>query len=81
MRYAKAKDLASTLLAYKEAILSRRGKVSADERTNTLIVRDTERALAQIKPLIAKLDVKAKQVLIEARIVTVRDNLDQSFRY
>lgn len=78
MRYAKAKDLASTLLSNKEAILSSRGKVSADERTNTLIIRDTEQALAQIKPLIANLDVKAKQVLIEARIVTVRDNLDQS---
>lgn len=78
MRFAKAKDLASTLLSNKEAILSSRGKVSADERTNTLIVRDTEQALEQLKPLIAELDVQAKQVLIEARIVTVRDNLDQS---
>lgn len=77
IRFAKANDLLQTLTSSKEAILSSRAQVSADERTNTLIVRDTEYAIEQLTPVIAKLDVKAKQVVIEARIVTVRDNLDQ----
>lgn len=77
IRFAKAKDLVATLNSSKGAILSTRGKVMADERTNTLIVKDTELALSQIIPAIERLDKKTKQVIIEARIVTIRDNLDE----
>mgnify|MGYP000751472991 CR=1 FL=1 len=79
IKFAKAKDLATTLKSSNDAILSARGQVSFDERTNTLIVRDTTRAIDNILPVIEKLDVKVQQVLIEARMVTLRDNLDQQF--
>ncbi len=79
IRFAKAKELVDTLQSSKEAILSKRSQVTADDRTNTLIVKDTEQAISQLIPAIEQLDRKAKQVIIEARMVTVRDNLDEQF--
>jgi type IV pilus assembly protein PilQ len=54
--------------------VSTRGSVAVDQRTNTLIVRDTPKRLEEIKSLIHRLDVPVKQVMIESRIVIATDN-------
>lgn len=56
------------------SLLSSRGTFLADERTNTLIVKDTQESVNNIKRLITTLDKPVKQVLIEARIVEAQDN-------
>lgn len=57
-----------------ESLLSARGTVTVDERTNTLIIKDTERSIANIRRLIETLDTPIEQVVIEARIVTIEDS-------
>lgn len=54
--------------------ISSRGSIAVDQRTNTLIVRDTPKRLEEIKSLIHRLDVPVKQVMIESRIVVATDN-------
>nr|CDQ33873.1 Type IV pilus biogenesis and competence protein PilQ precursor [Virgibacillus halodenitrificans] len=78
VRYAKATDLA-TMLRGSEGfgLLSERGRVTVDERTNTLLVRDTPEQLAGIRDMLDKLDVPVRQVQIEARIVIARDTASQ----
>ncbi len=55
-------------------LLSSRGSVTADERTNTLLVQDTADKLEQIRLLVARLDVPMRQVMIESRVVIASDN-------
>jgi len=52
-------------------ILSSRGSARVDERTNILIVRDTQEKVEEVRAMLARLDVAVRQVLIEARIVNV----------
>ena len=58
-------------------MLSPRGSLSVDERTNTLLVQDTSEKLADIRRLVQTLDVPVRQVLIEARIVIVSDTFER----
>ena len=58
-------------------MLSQRGSLSIDERTNTLMVQDTAENLAEIRRLVQTLDVPVRQVLIEARIVIVSDTFER----
>ncbi|NWO57187.1 type IV pilus secretin PilQ [Chromohalobacter salexigens] len=74
VRYAKATDLAAMLRGSEGfGLLSERGRVTVDERTNTLLVRDTREQLASIRGMLERLDVPVRQVQIEARIVIARD--------
>lgn len=73
LNYAKASDMASLLQSKEQNLLSNRGHVSTDNRTNTLLIRDNEKQIDEIIQLIKQLDIPVKQVLIEARIV----NIDQ----
>ena len=59
------------------SMLSQRGSISIDERTNTLLVSDTAEKLSEIRRLVQTLDVPVKQVLIEARIVVVSDTFER----
>ena len=59
-------------------LLSDRGSAIVDARTNTLIVRETQKRLDEIKKLIRKLDVPVRQVMIEARIVIANDAFTQN---
>lgn len=77
VNYAKASDLATLLRSANGGLLSSRGSVAVDERTNTLLLRDTNDSIAAIETLLTTLDVPVKQVRIESRMVTVRDNLDK----
>ncbi len=77
--YAKVADLAKLIktTSGKDSMLSPRGSLSIDERTNTLLVQDTADRLSDIRRLVQTLDVPVKQVLIEARIVIVNDKFER----
>jgi len=78
VNYAKAADLAALIRTQgKASLLSDRGSVTIDERTNTLLLQDTADRLADIRRLVATLDIPVKQVLIEARIVIVNDDFSR----
>ncbi|WP_156776913.1 type IV pilus secretin PilQ [Nitrococcus mobilis] len=77
VNYAKAQDLAQLILGGGQkgrSLLSDRGTVNVDERTNTLITRDTEQNLDDIRRLVSKLDIPVRQVLIESRVVIANDD-------
>lgn len=69
VNYARASDIATLLKADKNSVLSSRGSVTIDSRTNTLLVQDTADKLVQVRKLVTTLDIPVKQVLIESRIV------------
>ena len=77
INYAKASDLAGLLRSQDKTLLSERGKVSIDERTNTLVVLETADRLASIRKLVAKLDIAVRQVLIESRIVIANNDFQR----
>jgi type IV pilus assembly protein PilQ len=79
VNYAKVTDLAKLIkgAGAKDSMLSPRGSLSIDERTNTLLVQDTSDKLSDIRRLVQTLDVPVKQVLIEARIVIVSDTFER----
>lgn len=71
INYAKAFDLAILIKDKQNSLLSERGKISVDTRTNTIWIQDSGTKIEEIRELIKQLDVPVKQVLIEARIVEV----------
>ncbi|NJK89763.1 MAG: AMIN domain-containing protein [Myxococcales bacterium] len=71
--YAVAQDIRPQV----QALLSSRGKVNIDERTNVLIVEDIEEALVKVERLVRTLDTQTPQVLIESRIVEARSNFSR----
>jgi type IV pilus assembly protein PilQ len=77
INYAKALDIAELLKGTDSSLLSSRGSVAVDERTNTLLVKDTAEILESIHRLIEVLDIPIKQVLIESRMVTVKDDVSE----
>jgi type IV pilus assembly protein PilQ len=77
INYAKAAEFAELIKNEDTSILSARGSVSVDERTNTLLIRDTAKSIEDIKRMVTILDVAIRQVVIEARMVTVNDNLNE----
>ncbi len=79
INYAKASDLASLLKggANANSVLSTRGSVAVDERTNTLLLVDTSEGLDAIRKMVATLDIPVRQVLIESRLVIVNDDFER----
>ena len=77
VNYAKAADLAELLKLKDNAILSPRGSVSVDERTNTLLVKDTNTSLSNVRSLLVELDIPVRQVLIESRVVIASDDFSK----
>src|SRR5689334_4856922 len=78
VNYAKAADMAALLKAGSKSLLTSRGQVSVDERTNTLLVLETRERLGEIRNLIARLDIPVRQVLIESRIVIANNDFSKS---
>ena len=74
INYAKAADVATLLKAGDNSVMSERGRVTIDERTNNLLVLETREKLAEIRALISRLDIPVRQVLIESRIVIANDD-------
>ena len=78
VNYAKAGDLASLISGDGDnAMLSERGSIAVDDRTNTLLIQDTAERLQDVRRMVRTLDVPIKQVLIESRIVVVNDNFSR----
>ena len=83
VNYAKASDIAlllkgsSTGATGANSVLSGRGNVSVDNRTNTLLLQDTADRLADVRRLVTLLDIPVKQVLIESRIVIVTNDFER----
>ena len=59
------------------SLLSARGSVAVDDRTNTLLLQDTADRLADIRRLVATLDIPVRQVQIESRIVIVNNDFER----
>jgi len=88
INYGKAKDFAGLINLKNNqggaaqtggtqpgsGFLSERGRVTFDDRTNTLLVHDTPDRVKMIRDLVAKLDRPVQQVLIESRVVVATDN-------
>ncbi len=75
LSYAKAADMAAVLKKF----LSSRGDILADDRSNTLIIRDVPGVLPVIDNLLRQLDRKSRQVEIEARVVAANRSFDREF--
>jgi len=83
LNYTKAAEIAAQLKASSgsangPSILSARGSVIPEPRTNQLFVTDVASKLEQVQQLITKLDVAVRQVMIEARIVEASDSFGKS---
>ncbi|RQP26394.1 type IV pilus secretin PilQ [Piscinibacter terrae] len=84
LNYTKAEDVAKGLTGQSTAtgtasrILSPRGSVIYETRTNQLFVSDIPSKLEEIQAMIAKIDIPVRQVLIEARIVIADDKFGRS---
>ena len=74
VNYAKAAELSEILNQQQNRILSERGSVTVDERTNTLLVQDTAQTIRRVRGLIGQLDRPVRQVLIESRVVIASDD-------
>ena len=92
LSYAKAQDVfnlisqgsgpsnsstTSSRVEDSNSLLSNRGTVTIDERTNTLIVKDVADSIENIHRLISKIDIPVRQVMIEARIVSASDSFSK----
>jgi type IV pilus assembly protein PilQ len=77
VNYAKAADLAALIKGEHNNLLSPRGNVAVDDRTNTLLMQDTAERLADVRRLVATLDIPIRQVLIEARVVIVTNDFER----
>ena len=74
---AAATTPASLTMGGSGSLLSPRGSILVDTRTNTLIINDTPSRLRDMRDLISKLDIPVTQVLIEARIVEANSNFER----
>ena len=77
VNYAKASDFTKLLKTKDNSLLSERGSVSVDERTNRLLIRDTAKNVAAITELVQQLDIPVRQVLIESRIVLATNDFSK----
>ncbi len=79
LNYAKAKEIVEMLQKENVSLLSTRGQVSYDERTNTIWLKDNVARIDSVKRLIRRLDQPVKQVEIEARMVTLDKPFEKEF--
>lgn len=77
VNYAKASEIGELLKTEGTSFISERGAISVDQRTNTLLVKDTRRSIENVRQAIETLDIPVRQVIIEARMVTVKDNVSE----
>jgi type IV pilus assembly protein PilQ len=80
INYAKAEELAALLRgtgAPGSSLLTDRGRVTIDQRTNTLLIQDTGEKLEDIRALITRLDIPVRQVEIVSRIVIASNDFNK----
>ncbi len=78
LHYANGQNLID-VISHDKALLSARGQIAWDQRTNTLVVTDTDSHVADIHSVVNSLDVPVQQIHIEARIVVVDKSALQAF--
>lgn len=78
LNYHRAKSVHEFLKNKDQTVLSKRGSVIVDERTNKLFVTDAPTRLEELRRLIAEIDVPVRQVLIEARVVEAEDTFSKN---
>ncbi|MCS7101115.1 MAG: type IV pilus secretin PilQ [Burkholderiaceae bacterium] len=78
VNYQKAEDVRKLLVDDKQRLLSKRGSVVVDQRTNQLFVQDTATRLEEVRRLLQRIDIPVPQVMIEARIVEADDRFSQN---
>jgi len=74
VNYAKASELVAILKSKGNSLLSERGNVTVDQRTNKILIQDTAANIDAVVALVEELDIAVRQVLIESRIVLVTTN-------
>jgi type IV pilus assembly protein PilQ len=74
VNYAKASEIIAILKAKGNSLLSERGNITVDQRTNKILIQDTAANIDQVVALVEELDIPVRQVLIESRIVLVTSN-------
>ena len=88
LKYAKASDIASIIRAASrdnapgsrdESMLSSRGSVTVDNRTNTILVNDIPEYIQRVRSLVERLDEPVRQVMIDSRIVLTNDNFNNDY--
>ena len=89
VKYAKASELATIIRQTRQtatgtttrddSMLSARGSVTVDTRTNTVLVNDIPQKIQRIRELIESLDTPVRQVLLDARVVITADNFEKAF--
>ncbi|AEY02742.1 type IV pilus secretin PilQ [Oceanimonas sp. GK1] len=77
VNYAKAMDVVALLTNESTSLLSERGAIAVDDRTNMLVLKDTRENIENIRRMLALLDIPIKQVVIEARMVTINEGLEE----
>jgi type IV pilus assembly protein PilQ len=77
VNYAKASDMATLIKSTGRSLLSPRGNVSVDVRTNTLLLQDTSDRLEDIRRMVTTLDIPVRQVKIESRLVIVNNDFQR----
>ncbi|WP_066015501.1 type IV pilus secretin PilQ [Endozoicomonas atrinae] len=78
INYADAAEIATVLQGTEGAsLLTERGSVQVVARTNSLLIKDTQAKLDELRALIDQLDIPIRQVMIEARIVTLSSNFKE----
>jgi type IV pilus assembly protein PilQ len=78
VNYQKADEVRRLLVDDKQRLLSKRGSVAVDPRTNQLFVQDTVARLEDVRRLLQRIDIPVPQVLIEARIVEADDKFSRT---
>ena len=78
INYQKAEDVRKLLSDEKQRLVSKRGSVAVDPRTNQIFVQDTTARLEDVRRLLQRIDIPVPQVLIEARIVEADDRFSRN---
>jgi len=78
INYAQADDIATMLKDKSNSLLTSRGNVTVDKRTNTLLIQDIPGKIAEVKTLLKKLDIPVRQVEISTQIVQADKSLEDS---
>lgn len=77
IHYAKADDIAKFIQENNHSLLSKRGNVRVDVRTNSVCIQDIESHIIEIKRVLNQLDVPVQQIVIEARLASIDNDYER----